>query len=99
MPYKKNEPCPWGNIQSRLLVVEGIEFLTTASHGGFVLSEDRYSQMPEYLKPCSFTGDQYFEEDSSWCAVVLAFTQHFSTEQVKSATDCYTRYYIKKGVA
>jgi hypothetical protein len=99
MPYKKNAPCPWGNIQDKIEVAEGITWVSTASHGGFILSEDRYSQMPEYLRLCSFTGDQFFEEDCSWCAVVLAFTKHFSTNQVKEATDAYTRHYIKKGVA
>lgn len=91
--YRKNARCPWGAAQTRRTIAEGITFVTTAGHGGYILSKERYEEMPEHLKACSFTGDQFFEEDCSWCGVVLAFPQFFDSSTQEIAKRTYAAYY------
>lgn len=80
-----NVRTPWGMAQDVDVLADGIVWASTASHGGFILSRERYDAMPVALQRMSFTGDQAFEEDCSWCAVVLAFPSLFSDDQRKSA--------------
>ena len=93
--YHPSRRSPWGRIQNVNRVANGISWISTARHGGFRLSKTRYESMPENLKACSFTGDQFFEEDSSWCAVVLAFPQYFNADQTLSAAMTFNKYYAK----
>lgn len=91
--YRAGQACPWGWIQGRTEVAEGIYWITTGGHGGFCISEDRYAEMPQGLRECSMTKDQWFEEDCSWCAVVLSWPQYFSPEMLKAAQDTFDRWY------
>ena len=85
--------CPWGAVQASKVVADGIFWFSTASHGGFALSQDRYEQMPDHLKACSFTDDEFFEEDCSWCAVVIAFPDFFNQGMQAAAQECFSRFY------
>ena len=93
--YRCGEPCPWGEVQATQFIATGIIHVITGGHGGYRLCEDRYNSMPLHLRECSYTKDQWFEEDCSWCAVVLAWPQYFSTMQVLAARDTYARYFKK----
>lgn len=86
---------PWGRIQDVRAIADGISWISTAGHGGFRLSKTRYNEMPAYLRACSFTGNQFFEEDCSWCAVVLAFPQFFNADQSLAAQITYNKFYAK----
>ena len=92
-----NAKCrsPWGRIQNVSRVADGISWISTAGHGGFRLSKTRYESMPANLRACSFTGNQFFEEDCSWCAVVMAFPQYFNADQSLSAAMTFDKYYAK----
>ena len=59
------------------------------------LSPVQDEKMPPHLRACSFTGNQFFEEDCSWCAVVMAFPQAFNADQILSAAMTYHKYYAK----
>ena len=85
--------CPWGAVQASKVVADGIFWFSTASHAGFALSQDRYEQMPDHLKACSFTDDEFFEEDCSWCAVVIAFPDFFNQGMQAAAQECFSRFY------
>lgn len=98
--YYKDRPCPWGAIQAKTVRGPGIEWISTAGHGGFVLDKVAYSKMPHKFRRASFTQDQYFEEDLSWCAVVLTFQSviNWSDESqreaaVRVAEQTWKRYY------
>ena len=95
--YNYNAKCrsPWGRIQNVNRVAAGISWISTAGHGGFRLSKTRYESMPANLRACSFTGNQFFEEDCSWCAVVMAFPQFFDADQTLSAAMTFNKYYAK----
>ena len=95
--YNYNAKCrsPWGRIQNVNRVAAGISWISTAGHGGFRLSKTRYESMPANLRACSFTGNQFFEEDCSWCAVVMAFPQFCDADQTLSAAMTFNKYYAK----
>ena len=81
--YREGALCPWGKILDTKKVANGIYFISTAGHGGYLLSRERFNQMPEHLRNLSFTSNQYFEEDVSWCAVPLSFPEEFCKEPLQ----------------
>ena len=83
----------WGKADSVRTVATGIVFVSTPSHGGYILSKERMDEMPEQYKVCSYTKNNCFEEDCSWCAVVLAFPQYFPAEQLEAAQQTYFYFY------
>lgn len=78
---KKNGFSPWGEIQTVTGIAPGIYSVTTASHGGLWVSDERMAMMPDALK-CNVYGEgQWFEEDCEWALVVLAFPTEFTNDK------------------
>lgn len=77
---------PWGQSQQASVVADGITKISTASHGGYRLSPERWiyfqSIFPDFK---TFAGDCWFEEDQDWAMVALAFPNHFDEEQLFQA--------------
>lgn len=63
-PPRDGDISPWGQIQTVHDVLYGIVFVTTARHGGFLLSPERLNQMPEHMR----SRDGWYEED---CEVAM----------------------------
>lgn len=80
---------PWGSVQHSREIADGIVRVSTASHGGFVLSEPRMAEyngrMTIHFSP--FAGYAYFEEDADWSVVALAFPEFFSDKDLSAAVD------------
>ena len=76
---------PWGPSQHVETIANGIQFVSTASHGGMLLSPARFARMPAKHRK-TFAGGRWFEEDCDAAKVVVAFPKHFTADQVKSAT-------------
>ena len=79
---------PWGIAQTVGKVAEGIWFVTTASHGGYVLDAERNAVVPMAVRLASFQGQGvlgYYEEDCDWRHVVRAFPEHFDRDVVVAA--------------
>ena len=72
---------PWGKPDTQTVIADGIIAVTTPSHGGIWLSPERLAEMPKHLRKCSFTRDNWFEEDAAWCAVALAWPEFFPMQQ------------------
>lgn len=72
---------PWGKSQDKRTITRGINFYTTASHGGYKVSKKMNEQIPRYLR----LDDGWYEEDCHWAHVVIAFPQHFSEDEYKAA--------------
>lgn len=74
----------WGPVQHENPVAEGITFVSTAGHGGYVLSNERADKLratfPRFES--SFSTTTEFEEDCDANIVVLAFPECFSDERV-----------------
>ena len=81
---------PWGQSQHQKKYADGIVMYSTASHGGFHLSEKRIAEMPE---PYRNVGWPWYEEDCDWCKVVLSFPQYFSVEDREAAKRTAIRWY------
>lgn len=59
----------WGAPQQRHEIAPGILWVSTAGHGGIVLSDRRQAAMPEYMR----VAEAVYEEDCDWCIPVLIF--------------------------
>ena len=89
---KKMGPSPWGPIEKVTEIATGIKFVSTLSHGGFHVSAERMTKMPDNLKDkrrfarhAERDGEGWFEEDCEVYLVVLAFPEEFSDTQVCNA--------------
>lgn len=71
---------PWGMAQTTTIFAPGIREHKTASHGGFELDFEQNQKVPEPMR----TGGWY-EEDSGWAAVALAFPDLFTAHERKLA--------------
>ena len=73
MPAFTSTPAPvmtiWGEPDTAEQRIPGVWHVSTPSHGGFVLSDERQAAMPESLR---LDGSSY-EEDVNWTLVMLAF--------------------------
>lgn len=73
MPDFASTPAPvhtlWETPDMATQRLPGVWWVTTPSHGGFVLSDERQAAMPEALRLDSI----YYEEDVNWSLVVIGF--------------------------
>lgn len=82
---------PWGTPDSAKWLADGIVWVSTPSHGGYLLSRERFTAMPPTLRAFTFIGTdapQAFEEDCAWCAVALAWPSLQSAEALFHAERC-----------
>ena len=67
MNFKRLNPIlehsPWGKPDSQRDVADGIVLLSTPSHGGYWLSQERYDSLPKALQCNVYGGSTFFEED------------------------------------
>ena len=69
---------PWGPSQTVANYAPGIDFITTASHGGFRLSPERNAEMPASWRAAAFNGlgeRGWYEEDYDWALVACHFPE------------------------
>lgn len=64
---------PWGSIQQADQLIPGIWMVSTAKHGGMLLSDERQAAMPDALQ---MTQSAY-EEACDWSLPLLAFQAEF----------------------
>lgn len=77
---------PWGNIQDATERAPGIWSVSTAGHGGFMLSDERAEAMPAPLLIGNWLGgNKHFEEDCDWARPVVAFADEFDDRTVAAA--------------
>ena len=77
---------PWGVAADKTIYGDGVDLYTTASHGGFRLSDDRQAAI-ERLWPEAgeIVGGAWYEEDCEWALVALAFPSLFDGKHVRLA--------------
>jgi hypothetical protein len=80
---------PWGVTQHIRVYAEGVEFHSTAGHGGFKLDRKRNAQVPE---PYRSKGGWY-EEDSDWAKVALTFPDLFTPRENVKALETATNWF------
>ena len=72
-PSPRPETTPWDAPDRADQVLPGIWRVSTPSHGGYVLSDERQAAMPEALR----RDDPYYEEDVDYALVLYAFGSEF----------------------
>lgn len=80
---------PWGAVQHITQIAEGIVSVSTASHGGIKVSDERLALMPENMRSTTYSGGGWFEEDCDWCLVAVTFPEAFSDVVMKDARDTF----------
>lgn len=74
---------PWGPSQTRTHFAPGIDFYSTAGHGGFHLDEERQGEFDRALPLFeTFAGGPWYEEDCDACAVPLMWPEFFDRAMV-----------------
>lgn len=91
-----NSRTPWGTADEVTQIVDGIYWVETPGHGGFYLSEEMNSQVPNSLKQQTFrelgtTG--WYEEDCDWAIVVSVFPEHFDATKIAVAKDILKHFF------
>lgn len=74
---------PWGSAQHSTYYAEGVEFHSTAGHGGFRLSADRNRMVHPLLR----SNDGFYEEDCAWAAVAINFPELFTSFEKRCANE------------
>ncbi len=72
---------PWGRPQTIDVIAPGIAFVSTSSHGGFKVSEDRNVGIPAFMR----RKDGWYEEDVEAAIVISVFADDFSQDEVRTA--------------
>ena len=91
---------PWGPAQIVDEPIAGVVCVSTASHGGVWLSEERLEQMPADAR----SADGWYEEDCEAAFVVRQFPQAFEKGAeieawVKAVTVLSLAHYAIRGAA
>lgn len=94
---QKGSDTPWGQAQQVDVIADGIEFVSTASHGGYLLSEERFEKMPEGVYRQTWAGGRWYEEDCDAGKVIVSFPEHFKPEYVEQAREFLKSYLAWKG--
>lgn len=72
-PSPRPDTTPWGTPDRADQVLHGIWHVSTPSHGGYVLSDERQAAMPEALR----RADPFYEEDVDYALVLYGFASEF----------------------
>ena len=71
-PWGIGKECEWSKC------AEGVYFVSTPSHGGYLITQERRNAMPEPYKSIpTFAGGNWYEEDCDWALVALSFPEAF----------------------
>jgi len=79
------DSTPWGVPDEAVEFASGIWLVSTPSHGGYWVAPDLYATMPEILRDCSCTKDNWFEEDCAWHALVVAYPELLPMHDARQA--------------
>ncbi len=83
---------PWGQVQYQYNYTKGIDFVSTASHGGFKLDSK-----VNLLIPIDFRRNNgWYEEDCDASIIVFFFPNIFNEEQRKQAESVLKNYHWQK---
>lgn len=71
---------PWGQSQQTTKIIRGLNYISTAGHGGFMISKSIMKMFHPALKLASIYGGMFgsytcFEEDVEFAAVMIEIIQ------------------------
>ena len=71
----------WGYADSKTKYATGVNYYSTPSHGGFILSEGKNKQIPSYAR----RDDRAYEQDCDYAIVMTFFPGLFTTDDLVAA--------------
>lgn len=77
-----DEESPWGRIETVATLADGITLVSTPSHGGLHLSDERLGAMPEAER----TRDSWYEEDCEIAWPILRFASDIGLSETRRAS-------------
>jgi hypothetical protein len=95
---------PWGTAQDSEKICRGINFYSTASHGGYKISDKLNKEIPEVFR----NNDGWYEEDCEWSIPRVFLSEYWGSlwndnqldekkgKEYISAHDTLTRWYPHK---
>ena len=78
---------PWGQVVECRDIAAGLWSVSTAGHGGILISEERHAALPPWAKGFrTFSGvPTAFEEDLDWAVPCAVWAQEFCVEDCLAA--------------
>lgn len=73
---------PWGTCDACDEEAPGITFVTTTSHGGYFLDDDRQAKVRALFPALADEDGSWYEEDCMWAVVALVFHEIIKQEQM-----------------
>jgi len=71
MKIQRGTSTPWGPVQTHHKIAEGVWSVSTAGHGGIILSDERIKELPSHYK--SWTGTERYNEEDEDGRMVLQY--------------------------
>ena len=81
--FRASANTPWGPSQGAVRYSEGVVFHSTSGHGGFHLTADRNARVHPLLRELG----GWYEEDSAWAAVAVAWPALFTGFERRQAEE------------
>lgn len=76
-------PTPWGNAHTARIISNGLDFYTTASHGGIKVKPELWEHLKKMMPAFqSYAGEGWLEEDCDANAAALLWPEFFTPEEV-----------------
>ena len=74
-------------------IAKGLTEVQTAAHGGLILSDERFAEMPwPFREFPALNGPRFWEQNNDACVVVAAFPDLFPQDRVQRACDLIRHY-------
>lgn len=80
---------PWGKADNKEFITRGINFYSTASHGGYKVSDKLNLKIHEAFR----NTNGWYEEDCEWAKVVVSFSLYFDKDLLVSAHKTLRNYF------
>lgn len=97
MPSFVRAETPWGLADFITVVAPGIVFVTTPSHGGYILDDERNAKVLERFPfepgEKTMTPPTFYEEDCEWAFVCATFPELFPRRAHDAAEATLLRTY------
>lgn len=77
---------PWGGIQYSVVIARGMKAVSTAGHGGYMVTEkfaEKYLSEPCKKRALTYSNYLCFEEDCAWAILAFDVFEHFG-DKMKS---------------
>lgn len=84
---------PWGPSQTVTQLAPGVTAVTTASHGGILVTGDAADRIPPEVRARAWAGHPWYEEDCDWAIVAWYCPEAFNAAHLEAARRTLRRHH------